>query len=175
MIFDSAHNQDSFEKLRETLEEYWDCTLDAVTHGGMTGPELVVRVLGVPAIPDRPDIGRRELILAVLLACRGGTLAASAAQDALWGGKPVEPKTVWNFVAAVRRALGDFEYEFQLAHMNRHLAPEVETLFMMTAEETFYVSSSLVKEVAQFGGDITALVPPGVAAALRARLGPGNK
>ena len=73
------------------------------------GPELVVRVLGVPSIPDRPDIGRRELILAVLLACRGGTLAASAAQDALWGGKPVEPKTVWNFVAAVRRALGDFD------------------------------------------------------------------
>jgi hypothetical protein len=74
-----------------------------------TGPELVVRVLGVPSIPDRPDIGRRELILAVLLACRGRTLAASAAQDALWGGKPVEPKTVWNFVAAVRRALGDFD------------------------------------------------------------------
>lgn len=72
-----------------------------------TEPELVVRVLGVPSIPDRPDIGRRELILVVLLACRGGTLAASAAQDALWGGKPVEPKTVWNFVAAVRRALGD--------------------------------------------------------------------
>lgn len=74
-----------------------------------TGPELVVRVLGVPSIPDRPDIGRRELILAVLLACRGGTLAASAAQDALWGGKPVEPKTVWNFVAAVRRTLGEFD------------------------------------------------------------------
>jgi DNA-binding SARP family transcriptional activator len=74
-----------------------------------TGPALVVRVLGVPSIPDRPDIGRRELILAVLLACRGGTLAASAAQDALWGGKPVEPKTVWNFVAAVRRALGDLD------------------------------------------------------------------
>ncbi len=74
-----------------------------------TGPALVVRVLGVPSIPDRPDIGRRELILAVLLACRGGTLAASAAQDALWGGKPVEPKTVWNFVAAVRRALGEFD------------------------------------------------------------------
>jgi hypothetical protein len=74
-----------------------------------TGPQLVVRVLGVPSIPDRPDIGRRELILAVLLACRGGTLAASAAQDALWGGKPVEPKTVWNFVAAVRRTLGEFD------------------------------------------------------------------
>ena len=68
------------------------------------------------------------------------------------------------------RALGDFEYEFQLAHMNRHLAPEVETLFMMTAEENFYVSSSLVKEVVQFGGDVSALVPPGVAEALKTRM-----
>lgn len=69
---------------------------------------LMVRVLGVPAIPDRPSIGRRELILAALLACRNGTLAASAVQDALWGSRPVEAKTVWNFVANVRRALGNF-------------------------------------------------------------------
>ena len=68
------------------------------------------------------------------------------------------------------RALGDFEYEFQLAHMNRHLAPEVETLFMMTAEENFYVSSSLVKEVASFGGDVSQLVPEGVARDLRQAL-----
>ncbi|MGE3448812.1 MAG: BTAD domain-containing putative transcriptional regulator [Microbacteriaceae bacterium] len=76
---------------------------------GDVGPEMVVRVLGVPRIDERPDIGRRELILAVLLACRGGALAATAAQDALWGGKPVEAKTVWNFVAKARRALGEFE------------------------------------------------------------------
>lgn len=69
------------------------------------------------------------------------------------------------------RALGDFEYEFQLAHMNRHLCPEVETLFMMTAEDNFYVSSSLVKEVARFGGDVSQLVPEGVAQALRHKLG----
>ncbi|MCS6915447.1 MAG: pantetheine-phosphate adenylyltransferase [Myxococcales bacterium] len=72
------------------------------------------------------------------------------------------------------RALGDFEYEFQLAHMNRHLCPEVETLFMMTAEDNFYVSSSLVKEVARFGGDVSQLVPPGVAQALRDKLGGGS-
>lgn len=72
-------------------------------------PALLVRVLGVPKIDERPDIGRRELILAVLLACRDGSLAATAAQDALWGGKPVEAKTVWNFVAGTRRALGDFD------------------------------------------------------------------
>lgn len=64
------------------------------------------------------------------------------------------------------RALADFEYEFQAAHMNRHLAPEVETIFLMTSEESFYVSSSLVKEVALMGGDVSRMVPPAIAAAL---------
>ena len=64
------------------------------------------------------------------------------------------------------RALADFEYEFQFAHMNRRLAPNVETMFLMTGEENFYVSSSLVKEVALMGGDVSRMVPPGVAAAL---------
>ncbi|HLK92965.1 MAG TPA: pantetheine-phosphate adenylyltransferase [Polyangia bacterium] len=64
------------------------------------------------------------------------------------------------------RALADFEYEFQSAHMNRRLAPDVETMFLMTSEESFYVSSSLVKEVALMGGDVSRMVPPGVATAL---------
>jgi len=64
------------------------------------------------------------------------------------------------------RALADFEYEFQLAHMNRRLAPDVETMFLMTGEDSFYVSSSLVKEVALMGGDVSRMVPSGVAAAL---------
>lgn len=64
------------------------------------------------------------------------------------------------------RALADFEYEFQLAHMNRHLAPELETMFLMTSEESFYVSSTLVKEVALMGGDVSRMVPPAVVAAL---------
>ena len=67
------------------------------------------------------------------------------------------------------RALADFEYEFQLAHMNRHLAPEVETVFLMTSQESFYVSSSLVKEVALMGGDVSRMVPPAVVAALEAK------
>jgi pantetheine-phosphate adenylyltransferase len=71
-----------------------------------------------------------------------------------------------NVVIRGLRALADFEYEFQSAHMNRRLAPDVETLFLMTGEESFYVSSSLVKEVALMGGDVSRLVPPGVAAAL---------
>jgi pantetheine-phosphate adenylyltransferase len=69
------------------------------------------------------------------------------------------------------RALADFEFEFQLAHMNRRLAPGVETLFMMTGDKDFFVSSSLVKEVAQFGGDVSALVPEVVNRALLVRRG----
>jgi len=65
------------------------------------------------------------------------------------------------------RALADFEYEFQFAHMIRRLAPDIDTLFMMTSEENFYVSSSLVKEVAIFGGDLTGLIPDNVAQALK--------
>jgi len=64
------------------------------------------------------------------------------------------------------RAIADFEYEFQFAHMNRRLAPEIDTMFLMTAEENFYVSSSLVKEVASLGGDVSGLVPDGVRLAL---------
>ena len=67
------------------------------------------------------------------------------------------------------RAVSDFEYEFQLANMNRKLAPGVETVFMMTGEDYFYVSSNLVREVALFGGDVQGLVPPGVFKALGAK------
>jgi pantetheine-phosphate adenylyltransferase len=68
------------------------------------------------------------------------------------------------------RAIADFEYEFQFAHMNRHLAPAVETVFLMTSDESFYVSSSLVKEVATMGGDITRIAPPAVVKALTKKL-----
>ena len=67
------------------------------------------------------------------------------------------------------RALADFEYEFQFSHMNRRLAPGVDTVFFMTDERNHYVSSSLVKEVASLGGDVTGLVPAAVVAALRAK------
>jgi pantetheine-phosphate adenylyltransferase len=70
------------------------------------------------------------------------------------------------------RAMADFEYEFQFAHMNRRLAPEVDSVFFMTDERHHYVSSSLVKEVARFGGDISGLVPPAVERALQAKFGP---
>lgn len=69
------------------------------------------------------------------------------------------------------RAVSDFEYEFQLAGMNRKLAPEIESLYLMPAEKYTYVSSSLVKEVGRLGGNISDFVPPHVAIALKAKLG----
>jgi pantetheine-phosphate adenylyltransferase len=69
------------------------------------------------------------------------------------------------------RAVSDFEYEFQLANMNRKLLPEFESVFVMTGEDYFYVSSRLVREVATFGGDVSGLVPTHVAQALRQKLG----
>lgn len=65
------------------------------------------------------------------------------------------------------RAVADFEYEYQMALMNRRLAPAVETVFMMPAEQYTYTSSRLIKEVARLGGDVHGLVPPVVAARLR--------
>jgi pantetheine-phosphate adenylyltransferase len=69
------------------------------------------------------------------------------------------------------RATSDFEYEFEMALMNRHLNPEIETLFLMTSQEYFYVSSSRLKELVRFGADISEWVPPIVAKALREKLG----
>ena len=64
------------------------------------------------------------------------------------------------------RAASDFEYEYQMALMNRHLAPEMETVFMVPSLDTTYISSSLVREVARFHGDVSSLVHPEVEAAL---------
>jgi len=69
------------------------------------------------------------------------------------------------------RAVSDFEYEFQLASMNRHLITEAETLFLTPAEQYSFISSSLVKEIARLAGDVTAFVHPQVNQALRKRYG----
>jgi pantetheine-phosphate adenylyltransferase len=67
------------------------------------------------------------------------------------------------------RAVSDFEYEFQLANMNRKLDPHFDTVFMMTGQDSFYISSQLVREVASLGGDVGGLVPANVFKALRER------
>lgn len=68
------------------------------------------------------------------------------------------------------RAVSDFDYEFQLAWMNRKLDPRIETVFLCPNEDYFYVNSTLVKEIARLGGDIAEFVPPGVRKALKRKL-----
>jgi len=68
------------------------------------------------------------------------------------------------------RAVSDFEYEFQLAGMNRHIAPEIETLFLTPAEQYAYISSSLIREIAALGGDVEQFVDPVVVLALKGSL-----
>ncbi|OGS92225.1 MAG: pantetheine-phosphate adenylyltransferase [Gallionellales bacterium GWA2_60_18] len=68
------------------------------------------------------------------------------------------------------RAVSDFEYEFQLAGMNRNLYPEVETLFLTPAEQYTFISATMVREVARFGGDVGKFVSPAVAARLQQKI-----
>ena len=69
------------------------------------------------------------------------------------------------------RAVADFEYELQMANMNRHLEPGIETMFIMANDAYFYVSSNIVKEAARLGGEVSRLVPPSVGPKLYAKLG----
>ncbi len=73
------------------------------------------------------------------------------------------------------RAVSDFEYEFQMANMNRKLDERIDTLFMMTGEKYFYISSRFVRDVARLGGDVSGLVPPQVARALAEKFAAANK
>ena len=75
-----------------------------------------------------------------------------------------------NFILRGIRAISDYEYELQIAHMNRRLSPGVETVFLMAAEAYSFVSSQLVKEVASLGGNVSGLVPPLIEERLRSRV-----
>jgi len=78
-----------------------------------------------------------------------------------------------NVVVRGVRAMSDFEYEFEMALMNKHLSPDIETIFMMPSQEYLYVSSSRLKELVRFGRDVQEFVPPLVAKLLRERLSRG--
>lgn len=76
-----------------------------------------------------------------------------------------------NVILRGMRAVADFDYEFQLASMNRLMSPDMETIFLMPAEKYMYVSASIVREIAQLGGDITGFVPPRVVEVLHQKVG----
>lgn len=88
-----------------------------------------------------------------------------------FSGLTVEYARARGALAIVRglRAVSDFEYEFKLAHMNDHLAPEIEVVCLMTSSRHSFISSSMIREVAALGGDVDGLVPPHVRDALLAR------
>ena len=140
--------------------------LDVLERAAALFDRLVVGVLRNPAKQSFFSAEERvELIRACI-----GELGPSVSVEA-FEGLTVEfaRRQGARFVVRGLRAVSDFEFELQLAHTNRRLAPEIDTTFLMTALEHGYISSSLAKEVAHFGGDVSGMVPSPVAEALHAR------
>lgn len=139
---------------------------DLVRRAARLFDRVVVAVAADP--PKRPFFSLKER---VALARAGlGDLPNVEVQG--FHGLLVEYARALGACAVVRglRAVSDFEFEFQMAAMNRALAPELESIFLTPAEEYAFISSSLVREVAALGGDVSRFVAPAVEAALRARM-----
>jgi pantetheine-phosphate adenylyltransferase len=145
--------------------------LDIVHRALTVFDRVVVAVLQNPRKAPLLDTPTRVRVLREALDAVG--LPAGRADVATFDGLTVEAGRAHGAVSIVRglRAVSDFEAEMQLAHNNRKLAPDLDTVFFMTALEHGYVSSTLVKESAALGGDVSEMVPPAAAAALDAALG----
>jgi pantetheine-phosphate adenylyltransferase len=103
------------------------------------------------------------------LAAAGGEVAPERVSVESFDGLTVDlcRRLGAGFIVRGLRAISDFETEMLLAHNNRRLQPAIDTVFFMTSIEHSYVASSLVKEIATFGGDVSAMIPPAALAALR--------
>jgi pantetheine-phosphate adenylyltransferase len=139
--------------------------LDIVRRALAVFDRVVVAVLENPRKQPLLDAPTRVQVLRDALAEAG---LADRTSVTTFAGLTVDAVHANGASSIVRglRAISDFETEMQLAHNNRKLAPDVDTVFLMTAVEHGYVSSSLVKEIASFGGDVSSMVPPAAAAAL---------
>ena len=131
-------------------------------------------VIGVLANPRKTPLLPVETRIAVIreaIAADAPSLQARVRVEA-FDGLTVDFCRAHSATAIVRglRAISDFESEMQLAHNNRVLAPDVDTVFFMTSVENGYVSSSLVKEIASFGGDVSTMVPAAARAAVEATI-----
>jgi pantetheine-phosphate adenylyltransferase len=139
--------------------------LDVIERASAVFERIVVGVLENPRKqPLFPSAERIQLLREAL----AGTAVAGRLEIAAFDGLTVDfCRTVdARFIVRGLRAISDFETEMLLAHNNRRLAPDVDTVFFMTSIEHSYVASSLVKEIAGFGGDVSAMVPAVAAAAL---------
>ena len=141
--------------------------LDIVRRALAVFDRVVVAVLENPRKQPLLDAATRVRVLGEALAAAG---LADRTIVTTFDGLTVDAVHANGATSIVRglRAVSDFETEMQLAHNNRNLAPDIDTVFLMTAVEHGYVSSSLVKEIAAFGGDVSSMVPAAAVAALEA-------
>ena len=145
--------------------------LDLIERGSKIFDELIVAILRNPEKSPLFSLGERRAMLEAL------TADLRNVQVDVFDGLTVDYAARVKAGAVLRgiRALSDYEYELQMAMMNRKLQPELETVFMMPAEQYSYLSSRLVREVAKLGGSIRDLVPEMVERRLREKLDPAIK
>ena len=153
--------------------------LDVIARAAGLFDRLVVGVLVNPRKQPLFELEERLTIIREALAEGTGPPGANV-EVAGFDGLTVDfaQRIGAGFIVRGLRAVSDFESELQMAHTNRKLAPAVDTLFLMTSLEHAYLSSTLVKEIASFGGDVARMVPPAVVRRLEARAaraaGPGG-
>jgi pantetheine-phosphate adenylyltransferase len=143
--------------------------LDVVRRASAVFERLIVAVLANPR--KTPLMSADDRVAAIREALSAAGLSRSVTVET-FDGLTVDFCRAQGAAFIVRglRAISDFEAEMQLAHNNRRLAPGVDTVFLMTSLEQGYVSSSLVKEIAQFGGDVSEMIPPAAESRLRTAL-----
>jgi pantetheine-phosphate adenylyltransferase len=143
--------------------------VDLIQRGAKLFEHLTVAILNNPVKNPLFTVEERVEMLKEVSATLPNVSVAT------FGGMMVEFARQQGAMAVLRgiRAISDYEYEFQMALMNRRLAPEIETVFLQPAGRYSFVSSRMVKEVFSFGGDVTGLVPPNVLRRLRGRIAKG--
>ena len=139
---------------------------DLVRRAAQLFDEVVVAVAASPSKSPLFDLDTRICLAREALAEVPGVRVEG------YSGLTVDCARAHRLHAILRglRAVSDFEHEFQLAGMNRHLAPEVETVYLTPSEQNAHISSSLVREIAGMGGDVSSFAHPAVVAALKERL-----
>ena len=143
--------------------------VDVIHRAAAVFDRVVVGVLANPRKTPLFSVEERMTVIGAVL--RDAGLGDDAVRVAQFDGLTVDFCRQQGASAIVRglRAISDFDSEMQLAHNNRVLAPGIDTVFFMTAVEHGFISSSLVKEIASFGGDVSTMVPAAVARELAAR------
>jgi pantetheine-phosphate adenylyltransferase len=141
--------------------------IDLILRGARLFEHLTVAILNNPVKNPLFTVAERVEML------RESTNMLTNVSVATFDGIMVDFARQQGATAVLRgiRAISDYEHEFQMALMNRRLAPEIETVFLQPAGRYSFVSSRMVKEVVSFGGDVSGLVPPNVLKRLRGRIG----